>query len=112
MHIGHSPKTQGGGTETLQTLGLKLKAGTTPRFWHPNDPVLLVAGLHRSQKHGEDGRYNPDGTLTCRLPGQTITGMTIPGQPTIDVATMESKGVNLDPCGTLTKVPKISAICT
>ena len=94
-------------TTTLADLGLKLKAGALPRFWHPNDPVVLIAGLDRAQKHGEDGRYNDDGTLTCRLPGQTITGVNIQGQPTINVSTLTSDGVNLAPCGPYTSVPSI-----
>lgn len=94
-------------TTTLAALGLKLKAGTMPRFWHPTDPVVLIAGLDRAQKHGEDGRFNKDGTLTCRLPGQTITGVNIQTQPTINVSTLTSGGVNLAPCGAYTSVPSI-----
>jgi hypothetical protein len=45
------------------------------RFWRPNDPVVLLAGppFKRSLRHGEDGRYRPDGRLLCRLSGQEIT---------------------------------------
>jgi hypothetical protein len=74
----------GGGSVSLSDLGLKLKASTMPRFWHPNDPVVLISGLNRSQKHGEDGRYNSDGTLTCRLPGQTISGPQVPDSFNLD----------------------------
>lgn len=40
-----------------------------PRFFQPSDPVILVQGAARSFKHGKDGRYNSDGTLSCRLTG-------------------------------------------
>jgi hypothetical protein len=94
----------------LADLGLHLKASATPRFWHPNDPVIMISGLNRSQRHGEDGRYNHDGTLTCRLPGQTITGLSIPGQPAIDTQTVTSGGVSLAPCGSYTSIPNIPTL--
>jgi hypothetical protein len=99
-----------GGTLTLSELGLALKASVMPNFWHPNDPVVMIAGLKRSQKHGADGRYNSDGTLTCRLPGQTITGLQIPGQPTLDVATLQAGGVTLDPYSGYASIPSIPTL--
>ncbi len=99
-----------GGSQNLASLGLKLKAGSFPRFWHPNDPVVLLAGAHRAHKHGEDGRFCEDGTLFCRLPAETITGMNIGGQPQITVAALQAKGVNLDPCGHFQNVPPISSL--
>ncbi|HUI30575.1 MAG TPA: hypothetical protein VLX91_10190 [Candidatus Acidoferrales bacterium] len=98
------------GTTTLADLSLALKASPAPRFWHPVDPVLLICGANRSQKHGEDGRYNKDGTLTCRLPGQTITGVQITGQPAINMQTMTAAGVNLNPCGSYSSVPGIPSL--
>jgi hypothetical protein len=95
----------------LQDLGLHLKGSARPHFWHPNDPVLMVSGLDRSQRHGEDGRYNDDGTLTCRLPGQTITGVKVPGQPAVNTQTVTRGGsVNLNPCGAYTSVPSIQTL--
>jgi hypothetical protein len=99
-----------GGTLTLSELGLALKAGVMPNFWHPNDPVVLIAGLQRSQKHGADGRYNADGTLSCRLPGQSITGLQITGQPTLDVATLEAKHVDLVPYSPYNTIPSIPSL--
>jgi hypothetical protein len=98
------------GTTTLAALGLMLKAGTAPRYWHPNDPVLLICGARRSQKHGEDGRNSKDGTLTCRLPGQTITGVQIKAQPAINVMNMTAAGVNLNPCGSYSSIPSIPSL--
>lgn len=56
-----------------------------PRFWGGNDPVLLFSGpgLQRSFKHGADGQLEEDQKLRCRLPGDTITGLSVepPGHP-------------------------------
>lgn len=59
---------------------LTIKPNLMPRFWHPLDPVILIQGLERSQKHGEDGRFTDDDTLLCRLPEQMITGISIDGK--------------------------------
>ena len=106
------PDDKGGGTLTLTELGLLLKASTAPRFWHPNDPVLMVSGAGRTQMHGEDGRFNKDGTLTCRLPGQTITGVQVAAQPAITVQSMTSAGVNLNPFGPYASIPSIPSLVT
>lgn len=100
----------GGGAATLADLGLALKAGAMPPFWHPNDPVLLIAGLNRAQSHGEDGRYNADGTLTCRLPGQAIDGLAIPGQPALTAQALVGAGLNLNPGAGYTSTPSIPAL--
>ena len=67
--------------EKLKTLlpGYKLQLHEEPRFWRPNDPVLLFTGdaFQRSFRHGEDGRYRSDGQLLCRLSGQEITQIKI-----------------------------------
>jgi hypothetical protein len=55
---------------------LELKAAAMPRFWSPNDPVIVVTGLGRSEKHGYDA------TLLCRLLSQTIGEITVPYQDT------------------------------
>jgi hypothetical protein len=99
-----------GGTVRLADLGLELKALALPRFWHPTDPVVLVSGLHRSQKHGEDGRYTGDGTLPCRLPGQTVIGLTVAGQPVITDAAMQAAGLDLNPLSRYTTVPSIPTL--
>lgn len=55
-----------------------------PRYFQPADPVVLVQGGARSFKHGEDGRYSPDGKLICRLTGFCVTElacMASSGQP-------------------------------
>jgi hypothetical protein len=94
----------------LADLGLHLKASAAPLFYHPNDPVIMVSGLNRSQRYGEDGRYNDDGTLTCRLPGQTINGINIPNQPAIDTQLVTQGGVNLSPCASYASIPSVPTL--
>lgn len=59
--------------------GYNLQPLDEPRFWRPNDPVLLLAGqaFRRSSRHGEDGRYRSDDRLLCRLSGQEMTRIKI-----------------------------------
>ena len=78
----------------LAALNLELKAVATARFYHPSDPVVLIKGLLRKRKHGEDGRYNQAGTLTCRLVSQAITGL---NSPPINGADMKQQSIDLNP---------------
>ena len=77
---------------------LVLSRQSMPRFWRPNDPVLLLSGdgVERSFVHGADGRFAADGTLVCRITGQTVQGIatTPPGgaSPTVTVAPAPSAG--------------------
>ncbi|MBV7335149.1 hypothetical protein KFU94_44305 [Chloroflexi bacterium TSY] len=36
-----------------------------PRFWSPNEPAILLAGLSASDRYGDDGRLSHDELLTC-----------------------------------------------
>lgn len=65
-----------------------------PRFWRAADPVLLISGAGRTYDHGEDGRFNEDGNLACRLATETISTLTIPGGSTTG-ATVTSADLNL-----------------
>jgi hypothetical protein len=38
-----------------------------PRWWGPGSPVVLVQGSKNSFRHGYDGRFDPDGQLSCRI---------------------------------------------
>lgn len=59
-----------GFTAPQQTPGhYKTVQRALPRFFQPSDPVILIQGAKRSFKHGKDGVYNSDGTLSCRLTG-------------------------------------------
>lgn len=35
------------------------------RYWHPTEPVVLIAGTEASPRHGQDGRQSADGRLLC-----------------------------------------------
>lgn len=50
---------------------------TLPRFYQPRDPVVLVAGINRSMKHGEDGFFEDDGKLRCRSTDDVMTGLNV-----------------------------------
>lgn len=44
-----------------------------PRWYVPQDPVVLLSGLGRSLRHGYDGRFSADERLRCRLSGDTVS---------------------------------------
>ena len=46
-----------------------LKAIPGPRYWQPNDPVVLMVGeaIQPGLRHGRDGRLRKDGLLACQL---------------------------------------------
>lgn len=46
-----------------------------PRLYYPQDPVVTFRGLHRSQRHQEDGRFDDEGRLVCRLSDDTIKSL-------------------------------------
>ncbi|HEY6489864.1 MAG: hypothetical protein WCC26_04110 [Terracidiphilus sp.] len=77
LHPGFSvPSQTPGHYETVQRA--------LPRLFQPSDPVILIQGGARSFRHGKDGRYNSDGTLSCRLTGFCITELAcnaLTGQP-------------------------------
>ncbi|MEJ2169564.1 MAG: hypothetical protein P8X90_29010 [Desulfobacterales bacterium] len=60
-----------------ETKQLRLVSSAPPRFWHCNDPVILVGGVPRAYKHGEDGRFEDSRTLFCRFSGQTLNSITV-----------------------------------
>jgi len=43
-----------------------------PRWFEPRDPVVMLQQARRGYKHGEDGALQADGTLRCRVTGETI----------------------------------------
>lgn len=42
---------------------------TSPRYWQPKEPVLLITGeaVKPSPRHGQDGRLRDDGCLECQI---------------------------------------------
>ena len=47
----------------------ELDAVTAPRYYQPNDPVILLSGVDPSTRYGSDGRLDQEkmGNLNCRL---------------------------------------------
>lgn len=58
--------TQDALTQSIQPKGLKKRM--RPRFWRPQDPVILVTGVIPP-------KYVPDDQLLCRYNNQIITGI-------------------------------------
>jgi hypothetical protein len=55
--------------------GKQLKAVAMPRYWHPNNPITLIAGVKSPYER------DPDGALTVRFIHQVITSFTAGGKP-------------------------------
>ena len=72
---------------------------TKPRFFQPSDPVIMVQGAARSFRHGKDGRYNSDGTLSCMLTGFALTELScnaingLPIRPSVRGEDLLARGV-------------------
>jgi hypothetical protein len=65
----------------LTTVPERLRARTfrdvavpLPRSFVPADLAFVLRGAARSLRHGDDGRFTPDGRLACRLPSQIVRG--------------------------------------
>jgi len=100
------PSADGTGCVTLDSLNLVLKGTAAPVFQHPIDPVVLISGAGMTNKHGRDGIYNADGTLTVRLGGDTITGIQVNKEPAI-TAPAFAKQQLFDQLATYTAIPAI-----
>jgi hypothetical protein len=75
---------------------LLLQQVPEPPFWRPNDPVVLVQGVGRSYRYGEDGRFTEDGSLYCRLSGQTLAALLVTGSGTpVTAQTLELPAVTV-----------------
>lgn len=62
----------------LDPAKLRLKPSAMPRFFHPVDPVVLVAGIRTSEKQGPLATDDP---LACRFASQAVTGVNVAGRP-------------------------------
>lgn len=49
--------------------GYVLQQVSAPRYWQPNEPVILIAGdaAKYTQRHGSDGRLRDDNLLECQV---------------------------------------------
>ncbi len=47
----------------------RLRPMAGPRYWQPNEPVVLMAGeaIQPSRRHGHDGKLRDDGLLECHI---------------------------------------------
>ena len=54
------------------TKGYRTIEVPLPRYYAAKDPVIVLTQVKRSLKHGEDGRYDSEGRLICRLSGDPI----------------------------------------
>lgn len=79
-----------------------------PRFWEPKDPAVLLIEPRRSYKHGEDGRFSPDGTLACRVTGETVTSVTLPAE--LDDATVKPTDLAVTQISSGQLPPEVGAI--
>jgi len=95
---GGSQGIQGIQAELTQMLGdsLQLVSNANQQFWRPADPVVLVGGAKGSFKHRPDGRLSDDGTLPCRITGQTISTITVTTGAAPSQATVDCSALNLD----------------
>jgi hypothetical protein len=59
-----------------------LSPQASPRYWLPNEPVVLITGsdTRPSHRHGYDGRLRPDGLMACQLLPDMSVAEIIPGQ--------------------------------
>lgn len=62
-------------TSQNQGIYFLLKGHGSPRYWSPNDPVLLITGAiaEATDRHGQDHTYSVNGTLPCHI--ATIDGI-------------------------------------
>jgi hypothetical protein len=61
-----------------QAPGFVLRQQTAPRYWQPNEPVVLLSGdaVKPGKRHGFDGRQHEDNLLQCQtlsITGDSIT---------------------------------------
>lgn len=68
----------GGGPVTYTQEQVQVKRAL-PRYFVPQDPVILIQGGARSFKHGSDGIYSETGKLICRLSGFCVESVSARG---------------------------------
>jgi hypothetical protein len=64
--------TQGPG-EPIVVRYFRDAPAALPRLFTPADTAFVIRGAHRSQRHGGDARFAPDGLLACRLSNHYVT---------------------------------------
>lgn len=62
----------------------ELDSVAAPRFYRPNDPVILLSGVDPSSRYGGDGRFDPGRLLVCRLSDQVTRWANVPRKMSAD----------------------------
>lgn len=64
-----------------QRAGLSVREVPGPRYWQPNDPMLLLTGdgLALASRYGGDQDHSDSGTLVCRTVDQIVSAVSIGG---------------------------------
>ncbi len=72
-------------------LAYLLKPAPAPRYYQPNDPVVMLTGaaVKPSLRHGQDGRLRDDGLLECQLLTNAEIQSLIPGNLTAITARID-----------------------
>jgi hypothetical protein len=48
-----------------------------PRWYRPWSPLIVLTNCGRSYRFGDDGRFEPDGFLKCRVTGDTLSALSV-----------------------------------
>jgi len=56
-------------TDQNKPLQYRLRQTAGPRYWQPNEPVVLLVGeaVEATYRHSQDGRLRDDGLLECQI---------------------------------------------
>ncbi|MDX6612704.1 MAG: hypothetical protein QOD75_1890 [Blastocatellia bacterium] len=92
--------------DTFQLLSAKPQ-----RYWQPVDPVVLICGAKGSYKHGAAGHLSDDGSLPCRVTGDTVTSIAVSAnntQATVTAASLAA-GIPIDGAALSTLLASVPA---
>lgn len=80
---------------TLKGTELTLTKTSADPFEAPNDPVVLLKGSAATppERHGQDGKHNDDGRLTCRLTTNLVSTLEYDGSTSITVKRSQIPGL-------------------
>lgn len=85
----------------------ELKPDPAPRYWQPNEPVVLITSSEKMElRFGHAGK-NEEGFLMCRLTGQLLTAMTVNA---INVTAAQFAAINLPTPNNLPDAPSFNAL--
>lgn len=66
--------------KAARAAAYRLKLTPGPRFWQPNEPVVLLSGAaaEPTDRHGQDGQLREDGLLVCHVLSNTDLKSIVP----------------------------------